>query len=166
MYLFCGYLICCVFHCIVVRHNSQAVLMSSMVHRLLAMASSFWSQWCNIGYGGAGLFVSFTVIVVGPISWHILRKESLALPPGPRGMPVLGNLPFLHPDFHSCFAKMVKKYGPVMRLWFGNKLTCTELTLSSKGGSSRQRCYFCGPGHANCNANDDIWWLWVDMGAV
>ena len=123
MYLFCGYLICCVFHCIVVRHNSQAVLMSSMVHRLLAMASSFWSQWCNIGYGGVGLFVSFTVIVVGAISWHILRKEILALPLSPRDMPLLGNLPFLHLDFHSCFAKMAQKYGPVMRLWFGNKLT-------------------------------------------
>ncbi|KAL6321056.1 hypothetical protein AAG906_012041 [Vitis piasezkii] len=90
--------------------------MGSMVHRvLLAMTSSFWSQWCNISYGGAGLFISFAVIVVGAISWHILRKESLALPPGPRGMPVLGNLPFLHPDLHNCFAK--KKYGPVMRFW-------------------------------------------------
>ena len=101
--------------------------MSSMVHRvLLAMASSFWSQWCNISYGGAGLFISFAVIVVGAISWHILRKESLALPLGPRGMPVLGNLPFLHPDLHNCFAK--KKYGPVMRFWLGNKLT---IVLSS-----------------------------------
>ena len=122
MYLFCGYLICCVFHCIV-KHNSQAVLMSSMVHRLLAMTSFFWSQWCNIGYGGVGLFVSFTVIVVGAISWHILRKEILALPLSPRDMPLLGNLPFLHLDFHSCFAKMAQKYGPVMGLWLGNKLT-------------------------------------------
>ena len=60
---------------------------------------------------------------MGAISWHILRKEILALPLSPRDMPLLGNLPFLHLDFHSCFAKMAQKYGPVMRLWLGNKLT-------------------------------------------
>ncbi|KAL6007940.1 hypothetical protein ACLOJK_033445 [Asimina triloba] len=43
-------------------------------------------------------------------------------PPGPPGLPLLGNLLSLHPDLHSYFAHLTRTYGPIFQLRFGNKL--------------------------------------------
>ncbi|KAL7165172.1 hypothetical protein ACSBR2_040949 [Camellia fascicularis] len=44
------------------------------------------------------------------------------LPPGPRGLPVVGILPFLDPELHSCFENFSQTYGPIMRLPMGTKV--------------------------------------------
>lgn len=44
------------------------------------------------------------------------------LPPGPRGLPLVGSLPYLRPDLHRCFADLAKEYGPVMSLRLGTRL--------------------------------------------
>lgn len=49
------------------------------------------------------------------------RKTSL-LPPGPRGLPILGYLPFLRQDFHRQFKELAHQYGPIYKIWLGNKL--------------------------------------------
>ncbi|KAF5954397.1 hypothetical protein HYC85_007253 [Camellia sinensis] len=41
---------------------------------------------------------------------------------GPRGLPVLGYLPFLGTNLHHSFSHLVHHYGPVFKLWLGNKL--------------------------------------------
>ncbi|KAE8727635.1 hypothetical protein F3Y22_tig00005411pilonHSYRG00043 [Hibiscus syriacus] len=43
-------------------------------------------------------------------------------PPGPRGLPIVGSLPFLRPDLHSYFADLARTYGPVVKLQLGSKL--------------------------------------------
>ncbi|XP_065858002.1 flavonoid 3',5'-hydroxylase-like [Euphorbia lathyris] len=53
---------------------------------------------------------------------NILKKSKAQLPPGPRGLPVLGYLPFLGTFLHKNFTQLAAKYGPIYKLWLGNKL--------------------------------------------
>ncbi|TVU30724.1 hypothetical protein EJB05_22359 [Eragrostis curvula] len=47
-------------------------------------------------------------------------KGRAPLPPGPRGWPVLGNLPQLGGKTHQTLHEMSKVYGPLLRLRFGS----------------------------------------------
>ncbi|XP_044960292.1 flavonoid 3'-monooxygenase CYP75B4-like [Hordeum vulgare subsp. vulgare] len=49
-------------------------------------------------------------------------KGRAPLPPGPRGWPVLGNLPQLGGKTHQTLHEMSKVYGPVLRLRFGSSV--------------------------------------------
>ncbi|OMO98045.1 Cytochrome P450 [Corchorus olitorius] len=57
-------------------------------------------------------------------------KSRPPLPPGPRGLPILGNLPFLKPDLHQYFHKLSKIYGPIIKLKLGSK-TCIVVSSAS-----------------------------------
>ncbi|KAH7549562.1 hypothetical protein JRO89_XS13G0050200 [Xanthoceras sorbifolium] len=50
------------------------------------------------------------------------RGGSPPYPPGPRGLPLVGNLPFLDPELHTYFATLARDHGPIFKLWLGNKL--------------------------------------------
>ncbi|KAA8544343.1 hypothetical protein F0562_022389 [Nyssa sinensis] len=58
----------------------------------------------------------------------LLSKHYRRLPPGPRGLPVVGALPHLGSMPHAVLAKMAKKYGPVMYLKMG---TCGMAVAST-----------------------------------
>lgn len=45
------------------------------------------------------------------------------LPPGPCGLPLVGNLPFLDPELHSYFATLAQTYGPILTLKLGGKIS-------------------------------------------
>ncbi|XP_010053416.1 flavonoid 3'-monooxygenase CYP75B137 [Eucalyptus grandis] len=51
------------------------------------------------------------------------KKSSPSLPPGPAGLPLVGNLPFLDPELHTYFTALARKYGPVLKLQLGKKLS-------------------------------------------
>ncbi|GAB6027576.1 hypothetical protein CHUAL_001815 [Chamberlinius hualienensis] len=42
--------------------------------------------------------------------------------PGPTGLPFVGYLPFIQKNFYSVLCKLSEKYGPVYRIFLGNKL--------------------------------------------
>ncbi|CAN0841975.1 3,9-dihydroxypterocarpan 6A-monooxygenase [Linum grandiflorum] len=44
------------------------------------------------------------------------------LPPGPRALPIIGNLAALDPELHSYFGSLARTHGPILRLWLGQKL--------------------------------------------
>ncbi|KAK6262192.1 hypothetical protein QUC31_008008 [Theobroma cacao] len=44
------------------------------------------------------------------------------LPPGPPGLPILGNFPFIQPDFHRYVVKFSQIYGPIIKLQLGSKI--------------------------------------------
>ncbi|MCL7046180.1 hypothetical protein MKW94_005551, partial [Papaver nudicaule] len=70
--------------------------------------------------------LTFSVIVIA-ISWYIwVRKKQVhwnsKLPPGPPGLPIVGNIPFIDPELHKYFAKLTNQYGPICKLKLGSKL--------------------------------------------
>ncbi|KAH0939957.1 hypothetical protein HID58_007418 [Brassica napus] len=67
------------------------------------------------------------VIVISSALWYFWlyaksKPQSPPLPPGPWGLPIVGNLPFLKPELHTYFQGLAEKHGPVFKLWFGSKL--------------------------------------------
>lgn len=79
------------------------------------MAEASWQL--PLTYAAAPL----TVLWYGLLWWRS-RRSSPPLPPGPRGIPLLGSLPFLDPELHSYFAGLAKAYGPILSMKLGTKL--------------------------------------------
>ncbi|KAL7165165.1 hypothetical protein ACSBR2_040942 [Camellia fascicularis] len=98
------------------------------------LTTYFFNKLCTLFYGAWSwwwdtnntLFL-FTLIVLA-ITWYVWiftnnsKKNQPPLPPGPRGLPVVGILPFLDPELHSCFESLSRTYGPIMRLPMGTKV--------------------------------------------
>ncbi|XP_073286535.1 labd-13Z-ene-9,15,16-triol synthase, chloroplastic-like [Primulina huaijiensis] len=67
------------------------------------------------------------IVIVVSLFWYFWisrtsKKEAHPIPPGPRGLPILGYLPFLQVNLHKQFTELAKKYGPIYKLWLGSKL--------------------------------------------
>ncbi|XP_008238690.1 PREDICTED: cytochrome P450 76M5-like [Prunus mume] len=58
------------------------------------------------------------------------RNKIPPLPPGPLGMPLLGNLLSLDPELHSYFARLAHTYGPIFKLRLG-AMTCVVINSPS-----------------------------------
>nr|CAA09850.1 flavonoid 3',5'-hydroxylase [Catharanthus roseus] len=64
--------------------------------------------------------ISILILVQKFIQIVFLRSSSrIRLPPGPKGWPIIGALPYLGTMPHSILANMAKKYGPIMYLKLG-----------------------------------------------
>ncbi|KAI4372646.1 hypothetical protein MLD38_010849 [Melastoma candidum] len=58
--------------------------------------------------------------------WKLKATSSRSappLPPGPWPLPVVGNIPSLHPNLHVYFTQLSASYGPIFKLHLGAKLT-------------------------------------------
>ncbi|XP_030512714.1 flavonoid 3'-monooxygenase CYP75B137-like [Rhodamnia argentea] len=63
------------------------------------------------------------ITALGFFAWFRRRRDATApLPPGPRGLPFLGYLPFLGTNLHRKFAELAESYGPIFKLQLGSKL--------------------------------------------
>nr|QWK52277.1 cytochrome P450 706A4 [Isatis tinctoria] len=69
----------------------------------------------------------YTILIlttVFTIIWYLFKRSPQPpLPPGPRGLPIVGNLPFLDPDLHTYFTNLAQEHGPIFKLNLGSKLT-------------------------------------------
>ncbi|TYJ07505.1 hypothetical protein E1A91_A11G008700v1 [Gossypium mustelinum] len=49
-------------------------------------------------------------------------KINPPLPPGPLGLPIIGNLPFIQPQLHRFFSDLSRIYGPIIKLRMGRMI--------------------------------------------
>ena len=61
------------------------------------------------------------IIVFLIVRLYITRTSLLPLPPGPKGIPLLGFLPFLGQDFHFTLTNLSKRFGPMYQIFLGSK---------------------------------------------
>ncbi|XP_077215709.1 carnosic acid synthase-like [Tasmannia lanceolata] len=69
------------------------------------------------------MWASTAVLLIAWYVWMAKKwsKEHFPLPPGPRGLPLVGFLPFLEEELHCQFEKLAKIYGPIMNVRLLNK---------------------------------------------
>ncbi|KAK9147940.1 hypothetical protein Scep_006697 [Stephania cephalantha] len=95
-----------------------------------------WSWWCELITLKGNLIFTISLVVFATLwySWLLIIKsrkpQKLPLPPGPSGLPFVGNLPFINPDVHRCFADLARTYGPIMKIKLGQKL-CVVLSSTA-----------------------------------
>ncbi|XP_074583455.1 flavonoid 3',5'-hydroxylase 1-like [Curcuma longa] len=79
--------------------------------------------------GAAALLLALHLL----LNRWLLRKprSHLPLPPGPRGVPVLGALPLIGASAHSNLARLAARYGPIMSLRLGSHLGVVVSDASS-----------------------------------
>lgn len=61
----------------------------------------------------------FATVVCVWFAWRKLFGKRMRYPPGPRGWPLLGALPYLGTRPHDSLRELSKKYGPIMFMYWG-----------------------------------------------
>ncbi|KAJ9549953.1 hypothetical protein OSB04_022496 [Centaurea solstitialis] len=95
------------------------------------ISTSIWSWWSEITTNKHDLTLALLIfpIITFFILWYkSTRNPTSLLPPGPRGLPVVGYLPFLGPNLHHKFTKLAQIHGPIFKLKLGSK---THIVVSS-----------------------------------
>ncbi|TMW94176.1 hypothetical protein EJD97_010658 [Solanum chilense] len=54
--------------------------------------------------------------------WCFISNSNKRLPPGPKSLPLIGNLHSLDPQLQTYFASLSQTYGPICRIWLGKTL--------------------------------------------
>ncbi|XP_052209096.1 flavonoid 3'-monooxygenase CYP75B137-like [Diospyros lotus] len=99
-----------------------------MLQKLASSSFHTWPWWWQPSNGndGLGRFLLSSALIALFLWWVVHRKSRTRrqppLPPGPFGLPLVGNLPFLDPELHKYFAKLARDYGPILSLRLGMKL--------------------------------------------
>ncbi|KAJ0433369.1 putative cytochrome P450 [Helianthus annuus] len=94
-----------------------------MLKLVLATLSGWWGNGNIDGEVTTTILIITTLLSVLFLVWMLTSKPSdPPLPPGPRPLPLVGNLLSLEPELHTYFAAVAKTYGPISRLWLGKKL--------------------------------------------
>ncbi|XP_077221283.1 flavonoid 3'-monooxygenase CYP75B137-like [Tasmannia lanceolata] len=71
------------------------------------------------------LLFSIAIVTISWLTWMIMKSRkgsAFPFPPGPRGLPLIGNLPFIEPELHRYFTKLREIYGPIFKLRMGKKM--------------------------------------------
>ncbi|KAH7863635.1 hypothetical protein Vadar_020188 [Vaccinium darrowii] len=105
-------------------------MLPDLLHKLLSTISNQWTWWWEASnkkdeLARAVLTISILLLPIFYYLWTFLKSRnqiSAPLPPGPRGLPIVGYLPFLSTNLHQQFAELAHQYGPIYKLWFGKKL--------------------------------------------
>ncbi|KAL0290844.1 UNVERIFIED_CONTAM: cytochrome [Sesamum calycinum] len=66
-------------------------------------------------------WIWLTLIAILASFWlhRLTKKKKKRLPPGPRGVPILGHLHMLGKNPHQDLQRIAKEYGPIMYMQFG-----------------------------------------------
>ncbi|XP_072978874.1 flavonoid 3'-monooxygenase CYP75B137 [Typha angustifolia] len=80
------------------------------------------------------LFLFFSIYYLFFSSSKKKKPNHLPIPPGPKGWPILGNLPQMGPKPHHTLQSLSKTYGPLFRLRFGS----VEVVVASSASIAAQ----------------------------
>ncbi|XP_058221829.1 geraniol 8-hydroxylase-like [Rhododendron vialii] len=113
-------------------------MVSDVLHKIVSTISNQWTWWWDAGnkkdeIARAVLTISILLLPIFYYRWTFLKSRNritAPLPPGPRGLPMVGYLPFLGTNLHQQFAELAHQYGPIYKLWLGGKL-CVVLNSPS-----------------------------------
>ncbi|KAM6557070.1 hypothetical protein CsatB_004089 [Cannabis sativa] len=83
-----------------------------------------------VNYFGLHLFDIFILLFVAAFTliwfqWITKKLSSVPLPPlppGPRGLPIVGYFPYLSQNLHIDLTALGEVYGPIYKFWMGTKL--------------------------------------------
>ncbi|XP_048503882.1 inactive cytochrome P450 76AD1-like [Beta vulgaris subsp. vulgaris] len=114
------------------------------------------------------IFFALLYFYVFKLNPTFTTNNNARLPPGPKPIPILGNLPHLGDKPHHSLANLAKTYGPLMSLKFGSISTIVvsssivakemfqkhDLTLSSRHVSAAVRA----------NGHDKFSMAWLPVG--
>ncbi|XP_022983757.1 cytochrome P450 98A2 [Cucurbita maxima] len=66
--------------------------------------------------------LSLLLLLLLLLAYNLYNRLRFKLPPGPRPLPVVGNLYDVKPVRFRCYADWAKQYGPIISVWFGSTL--------------------------------------------
>ncbi|XP_028960446.2 flavonoid 3'-monooxygenase CYP75B137-like [Malus domestica] len=94
---------------------------------------SLWSESHQPSTDQSLLIFISTIFLVLLYLWLVKKSNNPnpPLPPGPRALPLLGNLLSLDPELHSYFASLAQSYGPIFKLRLGNTVGVVVTSPSS-----------------------------------
>ncbi|TYI85140.1 hypothetical protein E1A91_D05G418600v1 [Gossypium mustelinum] len=97
--------------------------MTNLYNKHAVLACEGWSWSCHAPEF-APLMAGALVIFCCAWWWWSMKfnKINPPLPPGPLGLPIIGNLPFIKPELHRYFSDLSRIYGPVFKLRMGSVL--------------------------------------------
>ncbi|MCD9645353.1 hypothetical protein HAX54_034209 [Datura stramonium] len=65
------------------------------------------------------VFIAIAVLCTLQELYNKFMKKKKKLPPGPKGLPIIGNLHMIGQNVHQDLHQIAKKYGPIMSMRFG-----------------------------------------------
>lgn len=99
-----------------------------LISYFLGKLTSFtvWSTWWDSSKTSDAPLTLAIALIFLAIYWclsaFVKNRSAAPQPPGPRGLPLLGHLPFLDPELHSYFADLARIHGPILQLRLGSKV--------------------------------------------
>ncbi|KAK6250471.1 hypothetical protein SCA6_004476 [Theobroma cacao] len=108
--------------------RTYTLMMPDFYNEVAVLACEGWS-WCCEGLATYNIIRAAAIVLAAALAtfcyawWaNKFTKSTPPLPPGPPGMPILGNLPFIQPDFYQYVVKLSQIYGPIIKLQLGSKI--------------------------------------------
>ncbi|XP_078617693.1 cytochrome P450 1A2-like [Branchiostoma floridae x Branchiostoma japonicum] len=82
------------------------------------MSSLLEGVWASCHYGDLPLFLAATCVC---LLTYLYLQRPRNLPPGPRGWPLVGNMPMVAKSafLPATLVELSKQYGDVMTIWMG-----------------------------------------------